>query len=64
MSNEFFPRASFPFDEDSRVRRGNLLHLVKHRFESGAITDDPLERTLGLILHKVHDGYIIFHRDL
>jgi hypothetical protein len=49
VSNEFFSRAGFAFDEDSRVCGRNLLHLVENRFEGSAIADDPLERTLGLI---------------
>jgi hypothetical protein len=49
VSNEFFSRAGFPFDQDSRVGGRNLFHLVENRFEGGAITDDPLERTLGLV---------------
>jgi transposase len=49
MCDEFFSRAGFPLDEDSRVCGGNLLHLVESRFEGSAIADDPLERTLGLI---------------
>jgi hypothetical protein len=27
----------------------DLLHLVENRFERSAISDDPLERALGLI---------------
>jgi hypothetical protein len=49
VSNELFSCARFPFDEDSRGCRRNLLHLVENRFERSASTDDPLERTLGLI---------------
>jgi hypothetical protein len=49
VSNEFFSRAGFAFDEDSRVCGGNQLHLVENRFERSTIADDPLERTLGLI---------------
>jgi hypothetical protein len=38
--------------------------LLENRFESRAIADDPLERTLGLIRPRVHDCYIISHRNL
>src|SRR5882724_4963992 len=64
VSNEFFSRAGFPLDEDSRVGGRNLLHLLENRFEGSAIADDPLERTLGLIRPSVHDCCIIFHRNL
>jgi hypothetical protein len=63
VSNELFSRAGFPFNEDSRVRGRNLLHLVENRFEGSAIADDPLERTLGLIRSRVRDCYKISHRN-
>jgi hypothetical protein len=31
VSNEFFSRAGFPFDEDSRVCGRNLLHLLEQQ---------------------------------
>src|ERR1700722_12263683 len=59
VSDEFFSRASFPLNEDSRVRGRNLLHLLENTFERSTIADDPLERTLGLIRPKVHYGCVI-----
>ena len=64
VSNEFLAGTGFPLNEDSRVSASNLLHLLENRFESRAIADDPLERTLGLIRPRVHDCYIISHRNL
>ena len=64
MSNEFFSRTRFPLDQDSRVGGSYLLHLLENAFEGGAIADDPLERTLGLIRPRVHDCCIISHRNL
>src|SRR5258708_38400144 len=64
VSNEFFSRTGFPFDEDSRVGGRNLLHLLENRFEGSAIADDPLERTLGLIPRRVPNWCIICHKIL
>src|ERR1700730_3929627 len=64
VSNEFFSRAGFPLDEDSRVCGRNLLHLLENRFEGSAIANDPLERALGLIRPRVHDCCILSHRHL
>ena len=64
MCDEFLSRAGFPLDEDSRVCGRNLFHLVENRFQSGALADDPLERTLRLIWHRVHDGRPISQRNV
>jgi len=61
VSNEFFSRAGFPLDEDSRVGGRNLLHLVKNRFEGGALADDPLESSIRLASLRVRDGCILWH---
>jgi hypothetical protein len=55
VSNEFLSRTGFPLDEDSRVCRGNLLHLLENRFEGSTLADDPLERAFGLICSRVRD---------
>jgi hypothetical protein len=47
MCNEFFSCTRFPLDQDSRVGGGNLLHLVEHRFQSGAMADDSIKSTCG-----------------
>src|ERR1700722_5613537 len=49
MGDELFSCAGFSFNEDSGISGSNLLHLSENRFQSSAIPDDPLERTLGLI---------------
>jgi hypothetical protein len=64
MRDEFFSRAGFPLDEDSRVCGRNLLHLVENRFEGSAIADDPLESTFGLVPHRVRNCCIICHKIL
>src|SRR6266436_7095907 len=64
VSDEFFSRAGFPLDEDSRVGGGSLLHLLENRFEGSAIADDPLERTLGLVPRRVRNCCIICHKIL
>ena len=50
MCDELLACTGFPLDEDSRVGVGHLLHLVENRFQSGAIADDPIESTFGLVV--------------
>src|SRR5258705_7909151 len=64
MSNEFFSRAGFPLDEDSRVCGGNLLYLVENRLERSAIADNPIESTLGPVPRRVRNCCIICHKIL
>src|SRR5262249_49387939 len=58
MCDELFSGTRFPLDEDSRVCRRNLFHLLKNRFEGSAIADDPLESALGLSCFRVRDYYM------
>src|ERR1700726_634038 len=64
VSNEFFSRAGFPLDEDSRVCGRNLLHLFENRLKGSATADDPLESAFGLIPRRVRNCCIICHKVL
>lgn len=64
MGDEFLPGAGFSLDEDSRIRRSDLLHLVEHRFERSAAPYDPLECPLDLIRHRGGDGCTFCHRQI
>jgi len=62
MRDELFSCAGFPLDENSRVRGGNLLHLVENRFEGSTIADNPIESTFGLVPRRVRNCCIICHK--
>src|SRR5258705_3937703 len=64
MCDELLACTGFPLDEDSRVGWRNLLHLVENRFQSGAIADDPIESTFGLVPRRVRNGCIICQKIL
>src|SRR5271169_4918722 len=64
MCDEFLACTGFPLNQDSRVGGRNQLYLVENTFQSGAIADDPIESTFGLVPRKVRNCCIICHKIL
>src|SRR5258708_2719093 len=61
MRDEFFSRAGFPLDEDSRISASHLLYLFENRFQGGALADDPLESSIRSVSLRVRDGCTLWH---
>src|ERR1700739_1391981 len=50
MRDEFFSRAGFPLDEDSRISGSHLFYLFENRFQGSARTYNPRRNSVaGLV---------------